>query len=48
MTVIIASPDSIKAALGVLADTDKNRKVAILGDVLEMGDFAKRRTLQSR
>ena len=36
-----ASPDSIKAALGVLADTDKNRKVAILGDVLEMGDFAK-------
>lgn len=36
-----ASPDSIKAALGVLADTDKKRKVAILGDVLEMGDFAK-------
>ena len=36
-----ASPDSIRAALGVLADTDKNRKVAILGDVLEMGDFAK-------
>lgn len=36
-----ASPDSIKAALGVLADTDEKRKVAILGDVLEMGDFAK-------
>ena len=43
MTVIAASPDSIKAALGVLADTDKKRaeKSAILGDVLEMGDFAK-------
>ena len=25
----------------MLADTDKNRKVAILGDVLEMVDFAK-------
>lgn len=36
-----ASPDSIKAALGVLADTNEKRKVAILGDVLEMGDFAK-------
>lgn len=36
-----ASPDSIKAALGVLGGIKDMRKVAILGDVLEMGDFAK-------
>lgn len=35
-----ASPDSIKAALGVLRDTEAKRKIAVLGDVLEMGDFA--------
>ncbi len=35
-----ASPDSIRAALKVLSYSDKPRKVAILGDVLEMGGFA--------
>lgn len=35
-----ASPDSIRAALNVLKDTKANRRVAVLGDVLEMGDFA--------
>ncbi len=36
-----ASPDSIKAALGVLGSVGDMRKIAVLGDVLEMGDFAK-------
>lgn len=36
-----ASPDSIRAALKVLGNVDCQRKIAILGDVLEMGDFAK-------
>ncbi|MBR4720822.1 MAG: UDP-N-acetylmuramoyl-tripeptide--D-alanyl-D-alanine ligase [Clostridia bacterium] len=35
-----SAPDSIKAALLVLSDTDAKRKIAILGDVLEMGGFA--------
>ena len=35
-----SSPDSVNAALKVLA-TQETRKVAILGDILEMGDFAK-------
>ncbi len=35
-----ASPDSVKAALKVL-NTQATRKVAILGDILEMGEFAK-------
>lgn len=35
-----ASPDSIRAALSVLGSTDADRRVAVLGDVLEMGDFA--------
>lgn len=35
-----ASPDSIRAALGVLKYADMERKVAILGDVLEMGEYA--------
>ena len=37
-----ASPDSIKAALTVLGTTECKRKIAILGDVLEMGDFAQK------
>ncbi len=36
-----ASPDSIRAAVKVLADTDAKRKIAVLGDVFEMGDFAR-------
>lgn len=35
-----ASPDSIRAALKVLSSVEDKRRVAILGDVLEMGDFA--------
>ncbi len=35
-----SSPDSVNAALRVLS-TQNTRKVAILGDILEMGDFAK-------
>lgn len=35
-----ASPDSIRAALKVLSTAESERKIAILGDVLEMGDFA--------
>ncbi len=35
-----ASPDSIKAALRVLAKVQCRRRVAILGDILEMGEFA--------
>ena len=36
-----ASPDSMKAALKVLKDyTSKGRKVAVLGDMFEMGEFA--------
>ncbi len=34
-----ASPDSIRASLNVLK-TEKGRRVAILGDVLELGEFA--------
>jgi len=34
-----SSPDSVNAALKVLS-TEKTRKVAILGDILEMGDYA--------
>lgn len=35
-----SAPDSIKAALSVLSDTNAKRKIAVLGDVLEMGEFA--------
>ena len=35
-----ASPDSVRAALKVMALSLKPRKVAILGDILEMGEFA--------
>lgn len=35
-----ASPASMEAALKVLADMDRGRKVAVLGDMLEMGSFA--------
>ncbi len=36
-----ASPDSVRASLKVLASADAKRKIAVLGDILEMGDFAK-------
>ena len=35
-----SSPDSVRAALKVLSSYDA-RKVAVLGDILEMGDYAK-------
>jgi len=35
-----ASPDSMKSALEVLRDTKGERKIAVLSDMLEMGDFA--------
>ena len=34
-----ASPDSVRAALSVLAGVEAKRHVAILGDILEMGSF---------
>jgi len=37
-----ASPDSIRAALSVLKGAKGERRIAILGDVLEMGDFAQK------
>lgn len=46
-TVIIdcynASPDSMKATLNVLADMKcKGRKIAVLGDMLELGDMSEK------
>ena len=40
-----SSPDSLRAALKVLS-TQNTRRVAILGDILEMGDYAKDAHLQ--
>jgi len=37
-----ASPDSIRASLAVLAAAEcKGRRIAVLGDMLELGDYAK-------
>ncbi|MCT4508540.1 MAG: UDP-N-acetylmuramoyl-tripeptide--D-alanyl-D-alanine ligase [Tepidibacter sp.] len=36
-----ASPDSMKAAINILGEYKKSRKIAILGDMLEMGEYAK-------
>lgn len=35
-----ASPSSMEAAIKVLCDIKAKRRIAILGDILEMGDFA--------
>lgn len=35
-----ASPDSMKSALDVLGEIDGKNRIAILGDMLEMGEFA--------
>ena len=37
-----ASPDSIKAALSIMPYSLQKRRVAVLGDVLEMGEYAKK------
>lgn len=36
-----SSPDSVRAALRVMTNTLKSRRVAMLGDILEMGEYAK-------
>ncbi len=36
-----AAPSSVKAALAVLSTQKNSRRVAVLGDILEMGGFAK-------
>ncbi len=35
-----ASPDSVKAGLNTLAGFSEKRKIAVLGDMLELGDYA--------
>ncbi len=44
VTVIVdcynASPDSMKASLSVLSGLSAKRRVAVLGDMLELGDYA--------
>ncbi len=35
-----ASPDSMHAAIDVLMSAEANRHIAVLGDILEMGDYA--------
>lgn len=35
-----ASPDSMRAALKTLADIKGNQKIAVLGDMLELGDYS--------
>ncbi len=37
-----ASPSSMEAGIGVLANYDTLRKVAVLGDMLELGEFSQR------
>ena len=36
-----ASFESIKATLNYLSEFNKNRKIAVLGDMFELGDFSK-------
>lgn len=35
-----ASPDSMRAAISVLSKMRKNRRIAVLGDMLEMGEYS--------
>ncbi len=37
-----ANPDSMAAAIRVLADIGKGRRIAVLGDMLELGDYSER------
>lgn len=36
-----ASPDSMKAAINTLSNTKGNKKIAVLSDMLELGDYSK-------
>lgn len=36
-----ASPDSMNAAIKTLANVNANKRIAVLGDMLELGDFSK-------
>ena len=37
-----ASPDSMIASLGTLGNMNANKKIAVLGDMLELGDYSKK------
>ena len=37
-----ASPDSMNAAIKTLANVNANKRIAVLGDMLELGDFSKK------
>lgn len=37
-----ASPDSMKAAIATLANTQGKRKIAVLSDMLELGDYSRK------
>ena len=37
-----ASPDSMNAAIKTLANVNTNKRIAVLGDMLELGDFSKK------
>ena len=36
-----ASPDSMRASFGTLGNMNANKKIAVLGDMLELGDYSK-------
>lgn len=42
-----ASPDSVHAALGVLAGLNATKRIAVLGDMLELGDYAEQAHMDS-
>lgn len=42
-----ASPDSMNAAIKTLANVNANKRIAVLGDMLELGDFSKKHTKMS-
>jgi UDP-N-acetylmuramoyl-tripeptide--D-alanyl-D-alanine ligase len=42
-----ASYDSMKAAINYLAGTNSNRKIAVLGDMFELGNFSEEEAIQA-